>query len=56
MKIEFELGDSPVLFGEAKNIDDSLHEALCKAIHEQDHEAIEWLNANIIDIRTGELP
>lgn len=50
MKIEFELGNNPTLFGEAKTSADSLHEALCKVIHEQDHEALEWLTANVIDI------
>ncbi len=34
---------------------ESLHEALCKAIHEQDPEAIQWLTDNIIDIQVDQI-
>ena len=30
---------------------DSIHEALCKCIHEQDEDALEWLTTNISNIQ-----
>lgn len=51
MKITFELQeDSVELFGEATNMKDSLHEALCQAIHEGNEEALEWLQNNVMDV------
>ena len=49
--IKFELSEKAALFGEAADLKDSLHEALCQAIHEQDPEAIKWLSDNVVDIQ-----
>lgn len=49
--IKFELTENAVPFGGADNIQDSLHEALCKAIHEQDPDAIDWLTDNVVNIQ-----
>lgn len=50
IKTSFELGDDVPLFGEAKTIADSLHEALCQAFYEGNEEAYEWLFQNVVDI------
>jgi hypothetical protein len=55
VQITFELVSIPKelakdLFGGTKNKTDSLYEALCKAILEQDQTALEWLTSNVSDI------
>lgn len=51
MKIKFELQEGAnELFGEAETMEDSLHEALCCAIHEGDESALEWLQNNVENI------
>ena len=50
--IQFEIDDqTPVLNNETTTIEESLHEALCLAIHEEDKKAMDWLVENIIDIQ-----
>jgi hypothetical protein len=50
--IQFEIDDqTPLLNKEITTIKESLHEALCLAIHEDDEEAMTWLANNIIDIQ-----
>ena len=50
--IQFEIDDqTPMLNDETTTVEESLHEALCLAIHEGDEEAIGWLMDNIIDIQ-----
>jgi hypothetical protein len=41
--------DAKVMEG-TKNIYDSVHEALCKAIHEGNTDALNWLTDNIVDV------
>lgn len=48
----FELPEAGVYFGQAKGLTESLHEALCQAIHEGNNDAIAWLNQYIVDIST----
>lgn len=35
-------------------IDDNVHEALCKAIHEKDKRALAWLTRYVVDIATDD--
>lgn len=42
---------SAELFGEAKDYNSSVHEALCQAIHEGSEEALEWLQNHVADIQ-----
>jgi hypothetical protein len=49
--ITFEINQrSPLLNDETKSLPDSLHEALCLAIHEYDEDALDWLANNVEDI------
>lgn len=50
--IEFTIpkNGSSLLNKETKNIKDSLHEALCLAIYENDEDAIDWLQNHISNI------
>jgi hypothetical protein len=51
MNIQFELQeDKVVLFGEAENMEDSLHEALCQLIYENSSKAKKWLQENVTDV------
>ena len=50
--IQFEIDDqTPLLNNETTTTEESLHEALCLAIHEDDKEAMNWMMDNIIDIQ-----
>ena len=47
--IQFEIDDqTPVLNNETTTIEESLHEALCLAIHEEDKKAMEFSSYNIL--------
>ena len=52
-KLEIEAFENTPLFGECKTITDSIHEALCLSIHENNEEALEWLSDNVMDIRSN---
>lgn len=48
--IRFTIGKDTEHYGEAKTLHESLHEALCQAIHEDGERAeaaINWLNDNV---------
>lgn len=49
--IKFEIENA--LFEDCKNSRLSLHEALCKAIHELDADAMNWLQDNVVDVDLG---
>lgn len=46
--IKFEIDATP--FNGITNPKDALHEALCKAIHEGDADALQWLEDNVLDL------
>lgn len=48
--IRFQVFSEAKDFGEAKGHANSLHEALCKSIHEGDEAASNWLNDNVLNI------
>ena len=52
--ITFEVNDDSPLIDGCENVQDSLHEALCLFIHENDEDALDWLQNNIEDISDGE--
>lgn len=47
--IHFEVGKKS-RFNNLDAVEDSVHEALCKAIHESDEEALAWLSDEVADI------
>jgi hypothetical protein len=51
MNTTFEINPNAPLIEGTNNLADSLHEALCLAIHENDPEALKWLGENVIDIK-----
>lgn len=58
VKIGFELNEGADASGDhesfmmpgCNNMTDSLHEALCKLIHEHDMEALKWLEYHVVDV------
>lgn len=48
--VAFELDEDAEKFGGAATVPLSLHEALCKAIHERNEDAENWLTNNITNI------
>jgi len=52
--ITFEVNDDSPLIDGCENVQDSLHEALCLFIHENDEDALDWLQNNIEDISDDE--
>lgn len=48
--ITIEVNDNAERLDGCDNIHDSLHEALCKVIHEGDEDALDWLTDNVEDI------
>jgi hypothetical protein len=46
--------NASLLNDETKNIKDSLHEALCLAIYENDEKALDWLLSNVTNITDDE--
>ena len=50
VKITFEIAADAEMFEGCKTIADSLHEALCRTIYEQDEEAFVWLAENTANI------
>ncbi len=53
VNIEFELPND-MEYANFNSCPEALHEALCKAIHEGDVQAHNWLNLNVINIATVE--
>ena len=51
VKIEFKIEPKAKSAFECKGISNTLHEALCLAIHEGNKKALEWLSINVIDIK-----
>ena len=50
--IQFEIDDqNPMLNDETTTVEESLHEALCLAIHEGDEDAMGWIMDSVIDIQ-----
>jgi len=48
--ITFEVNDRAEMFDGLITTHNSLHEALCKAIHEGDEDALDWLMDNVEDV------
>jgi hypothetical protein len=53
--ITFTLEDETKLFKHCKDLNSSLHEALCQAIHNGGLDGLEWLNRYVDNIKTSYL-
>lgn len=55
IKLVFEVDSKAENFGEAKGIENSLHEALAQLIYEDNQEGGDWLNENVLDIQNSSI-